>query len=46
MVMMKKARDIGVDMKPPAKTCEDSNCPWHGNTPVRGKIIEGIVVSS
>jgi small subunit ribosomal protein S17 len=41
-----KARDIGIDAKPPAKTCEDSKCCWHGETSIRGKIIEGIVVSA
>jgi small subunit ribosomal protein S17 len=46
MVNLKKVKDIGVDVKPPAKSCEDSNCPWHGRTPIRGKVIEGIVVSA
>ena len=42
---MKKTRDIGYDVKPPEKECEDPNCPWHGTLPIRGKILEGIVVS-
>ena len=42
---MKKARDIGYDVKPPEKECDDPNCPWHGTLPIRGKILEGIVVS-
>ncbi len=25
------------------KTCNDKNCPVHGNISVRGKLIEGIV---
>jgi small subunit ribosomal protein S17 len=41
-----KARDIGIDVKPPERTCEDVKCPWHGRLPIRGKIIEGIVVSA
>jgi len=41
-----KARDIGIDVKPPGKTCEDEKCPWHGKLPVRGKILEGKVVSA
>jgi len=37
--------DIGIDVKPPAKTCSDHNCPFHGRLPVRGQIFEGVVVS-
>jgi len=46
MVEMKKTKDIGIDAKPPRKTCEDEKCPWHGKLPVRGRTLEGIVVSS
>lgn len=42
----KKSRDIGYDVKPPEKECTDENCPFHGTLPVRGKILEGNVVSS
>ncbi len=38
-------RDIGVDVKPPEKSCNDKNCPFHGHLKVRGQIIEGVVVS-
>jgi len=41
-----KTRDIGYDVKPPEKECDDPNCPFHGTLPVRGKILEGNVVSS
>lgn len=41
-----KVRDIGYDVKPPEKECDDSNCPFHGTLPVRGKILEGNVLSS
>ena len=41
-----KVRDIGYDVKPPEKECDDINCPFHGTLPVRGKILEGNVVSS
>lgn len=41
----KKTRDIGYDVKPPEKECDDPNCPFHGTLPIRGKILEGIVVS-
>ena len=38
--------DIGIDVKPPAKSCTDQNCPFHGRLPVRGQIFEGMVVSA
>ena len=41
-----KARDIGIEAKPPTKVCQDKHCPWHSNLPVRGRIIEGVVVSA
>jgi len=40
-----KVRDIGIDVKPPEKVCEDPKCPFHGTLPVRGRILEGTVVS-
>ena len=39
-------RDIGIDVRVPEKECEDENCPFHGKLPVRGQIIEGVVVSA
>jgi len=39
-------REIGVGARAPQKTCEDPNCPYHGTLPVRGKILEGKVVST
>ena len=41
----KKASDIGIDVKRPAKSCDDSFCPFHGELSVRGQILEGTVVS-
>ncbi len=38
-------RDIGIDVKPPEKECDDPNCPFHGNLPVRGQMLVGTVVS-
>jgi len=38
-------RDIGVDVKPPEKECDDPYCPFHGHLKVRGQIIEGVVIS-
>ena len=40
---MQKARDIGLDIEPPAKVCTDPKCPFHGFLPVRGSVIEGVV---
>lgn len=39
-------KDIGINVNPPKKECNDEKCPFHGKLSVRGKIIEGIVVSS
>ena len=30
----------------PKKTCDDVNCPFHGELPVRGRVLEGTVVSA
>jgi small subunit ribosomal protein S17 len=42
----KKARNIGIDAKPPERVCSDPRCCWHGKISVRGKILEGVVVST
>ncbi|MDD1775010.1 MAG: 30S ribosomal protein S17 [Methanobacterium sp.] len=36
---------IGIDVTEPKTKCEDPNCPFHGELPVRGQILEGIVTS-
>ena len=41
-----KARNIGIEVKPPEKVCEDENCPFHGTLGVRGNLIQGKVVST
>lgn len=41
-----KMRDIGIDVKNPGKECEDENCPFHGKLPVRGQVLEGMVISA
>jgi small subunit ribosomal protein S17 len=38
-------RDIGLQVTPPAKTCDDPNCPFHGSISLRGKLIHGTTVS-
>jgi len=40
------ARDIGIDVPLPEKTCTDEHCPFHGKLSVRGQTLEGIVVST
>lgn len=40
-----EARDIGIDVPSPKKSCEDAKCPFHGKLSVRGQMIEGVVVS-
>lgn len=39
-------KDIGLDVQPPAGTCKDQHCPFHGKLPVRGTVINGTVVST
>jgi len=41
----KKARNIGVEVKPPKKSCKDIKCPFHGKLSIRGRIFVGKVVS-
>ncbi len=40
------ARDIGIDVPLPERTCTDHNCPFHGKLSVRGQLFEGVVVST
>jgi len=40
-------RHVGIPgVNPPPKTCNDPLCPWHGSLSVRGRILEGRVVST
>jgi len=41
---MVKMGAIGLPVKAPKKSCNDRCCPFHGTLPVRGRILEGIVV--
>lgn len=45
MVKEQKARNIGIDAKPPEETCNDVKCPWHGKLSVRGRVFTGEVAS-
>ena len=38
-------RNIGISVTPPQRECDDSDCPFHSNLSVRGRILEGTVVS-
>ncbi len=40
------ARNIGVTVSPPRKSCEDDLCPFHGRISVRGKLFNGNIVSA
>ncbi|MCD6369209.1 MAG: 30S ribosomal protein S17 [Thermoproteales archaeon] len=41
------ARNIGIPgVKAPERECDDPYCPFHGKLPVRGLILEGVVVST
>ena len=42
---MSKPRDIGVDVQPPAHEWDgDLNDPFYGTLPVRGQLLQGVVV--
>ncbi|MEM5829621.1 MAG: 30S ribosomal protein S17 [Candidatus Aenigmatarchaeota archaeon] len=42
----KTTRDIGIDVNPPKSVCKDRKCPFHGHLKIRGKILQGKVVST
>ncbi len=37
---------MSLTFKKPKKTCTDRNCPFHGDLPIRGRVLEGLVVSA
>ena len=37
---------MSLTFKKPKKACDDINCPFHGELPIRGRVLEGLVVSS
>jgi small subunit ribosomal protein S17 len=37
---------MSLTFKKPKKSCDDVNCPFHGELPVRGRVLEGTVVSA
>lgn len=38
--------NIGLPVESPKEKCNDPNCPFHGSLPVRGKIMDGVVVKN
>ena len=37
---------LGLDVAEPETTCDDANCPFHGELSVRGGTLEGTVAST
>jgi len=37
---------MSLTFKRPKKTCNDRNCPFHGDLPIRGRVLEGVVISA
>ena len=37
---------MSLSFKKPKKTCGDRNCPFHGSLSVRGRVLDGVVVSA
>jgi small subunit ribosomal protein S17 len=33
-------------LKQPKKTCDDKNCPFHGRLSIRGRVLDGVVIST
>jgi len=37
---------MSLTFKKPKKTCNDRNCPFHGDLPIRGRVLDGVVVNA
>lgn len=37
---------MSLSFKKPKKTCNDMDCPFHGGLPIRGRVLDGVVVSA
>jgi small subunit ribosomal protein S17 len=37
---------MSLNFKKPKKICNDRNCPFHGELPIRGRVMEGVVASA
>jgi small subunit ribosomal protein S17 len=33
-------------LKKPKKSCDDQDCPFHGTLSIRGRILDGVVISA
>jgi len=33
-------------LKKPRKSCDDKNCPFHGSLRIRGRVLEGVIISA
>jgi len=33
-------------LKKPKKSCDDKNCPFHGSLRIRGRVLNGVVISA
>lgn len=38
-------RNIGIPVTPPKRSCDDKDCPFHGKLSIRGRLLQGKVVS-
>jgi len=43
---MKDKKDIGMDVDAPKQSCNDKDCPFHGNLRCRGRVFTGVVLST
>ena len=43
---MARTRKIGIEADVPSSACQDKQCPFHGNLKLRGKVFEGLVLST
>jgi len=41
--MKAKKHNLGIEIKEPAKVCEDSHCPFHSGFKVKGRIFSGTI---
>ena len=37
---------VAFSLKKPKKTCDDRNCPFHGTLSIRGRVLNGVVIST
>jgi small subunit ribosomal protein S17 len=37
---------MSLSFRKPKKACNDTDCPFHGGLPIRGRVLEGVVVSA